>query len=156
MTVLAYILSALPISTLVVMFLVVTLGVALGLLIFPLPMYWVPEKQRVMVAGVRGSVVGFLCGVLGEGAGFGCGYLFFHLLVGPDSYTVLPICIAAIPLLIPPVLGLLKARRVEATLRGVSEHTIPTILAESTWGAAIGQGVGFAGGLAVSVAVSMS
>lgn len=156
MTALAYVLTILPISTIVVMFLVVTLGVALGLLVFPLPMFWVPEKQRVMVAGVRGSVVGFLCGVLGEGAGFGCGYLFFRWLVGPDSFTLFPICIAAIPLMIPPILGLLKARRVEATLRGVSEHTIPTVLAESTWGAAIGQTVGLVGGAAVSVAVSMS
>jgi hypothetical protein len=156
MTVLAYILALLPISTLVVMFLVVTLGVALGLLIFPLPLTWVPEKQRVTVVGLRGTVVGFLCGVLGEGAGFGCGYLIFRWLVGPDSFTVLPICVAAIPLLIPPILNLLKARRVEAAFAGVSKHTIPTLLVESTWGAAIGQAVGFVGGLAVSVAVSMS
>ncbi len=39
MTVLAYVLTLLPISTLVVMFLVVTLGVALGLLILPLPLF---------------------------------------------------------------------------------------------------------------------
>jgi hypothetical protein len=156
MTVLAYILTILPISTIVVMFLVVTVGVALGLLIFPLPMFWVPEKQRVMVAGLRGIVVGFLCGVLDEGAGFGCGYLIFRWLVGPDSFTVLPICVAAIPLLIPPILNLLKARRVQAALTGVSEHTIPTVLVESTWGAAFGQAVGLVGGVGVSAAVSMS
>ena len=156
MTALAYVLIVLPISTLVVMFLVVTLGVALGLLIFPLPMYWVPEKQRLMVSGIRGTVVGFLCGVLGEGAGFGVGYLVFHCLVGPDSFTLIPICVAAIPLLVPPVLGLAKARRVEAVLIGVSGHTIPTVLVESTWGAAIGQTVGFVGGLMASVAISMS
>ena len=156
MTALAYVLTILPISTMVVMFLVVTLGVALGLLIFPLPMLWIPEKQRVLVAGVRGTTVGFLCGMLGEGAGFGCGYLFFYWLVGPDSFTLLPICVAAVPLLIPPILTLLKARRVEAALTGVSEHAIPTVLVESTWGAAIGQTVGLVGGVAVSVAVSMS
>jgi hypothetical protein len=156
MTVLAYILTILPISTVVVMFLVVTVGVALGLLIFPLPMFWVPEKQRVMVAGLRGIVVGFLCGVLGEGAGFGCGYLIFRLLVGPDSFTLAPICVAAVPLLIPPILTLAKARRVEAALTGVSEHSIPTVLVESTWGAAIGQAVGFVGGVVVCVAASMS
>jgi len=156
MTALAYVLTFSPISTLVVMFLVVTLGVALGLLIFPLPMFWVPEKQRVMVTGVRGSVVGFLCGLLGEGAGFGCGYLIFRCLVGPDSFTVLPICVAAIPLLIPPMLNLAKARRVEAAFTGVSEHAIPTLLVESTWGAAIGEAVGLVGGLVTSIAVSMS
>jgi hypothetical protein len=156
MTVLAYVLTFSPISTLVVMFLVVTFGVALGSLIFPLPMLWVPENQRVTVAGFRGIVVGFLCGVLGEGAGFACGYLIFRWLVGPDSFTVLPICIAAIPLLLPPILTMAKARRVEAALIGVSEHTIPTVLVESTWGAAIGQVVGLVGGVVVSVAVSMS
>jgi hypothetical protein len=156
MTVLAYVLTFSPISTLVVMFLVVTLGVALGLLVFPLPMYWVPEKQRVAVTGIRGTVVGFLCGLLGEAAGFGIGYLIFRWLVGPDSFTVLPICVAAIPLLLPPILTLAKARRVEAALTGVSEHTIPTVLVESTWGAAIGQTVGLVGGLVVSVAISMS
>ncbi|MBN2098299.1 MAG: hypothetical protein JW753_01740 [Dehalococcoidia bacterium] len=156
MTALAYVLTFSPISALVVMCLVVTLGVALGLLIFPLPMLWVPEKQRIMVTGVRGIVVGFLCGVLGEGAGFGVGYLIFHWLVGPGSFTLLPICIAAIPLLLPPILTLAKARRVEAVLAGVSEHTIPTVLLESTWGAAVGQVVGLVGGLLVCVAVSMS
>ena len=156
MTILAYALVFLPISTLVVMFLVVTLGVALGLLIFPLPLFWVPEKQRVTVTGFRGIVVGFLCGVLGEGAGFGCGYLIFRWLVGPDSFTVLPICVAAIPLLLPPILNLAKARRVEAAFTGVSEHTIPTVLVESTWGAAIGEAVGLVGGLVISVAISMS
>ena len=156
MTALAYVLTILPISTLVVMFLVVTLGVALGLLIFPLPMFWVPEEQRVTVTGFRGIVVGFLRGVLGEGAGFGCGYLIFRWLVGPDSFTVLPICVAAIPLLLPPILDLAKARRVEAAFKGVSEHTIPTILVESTWGAAIGEVVGLVGGLAISLAISMS
>lgn len=156
MTVLAYVLTFSPISILVVMCLVVTLGVALGLFVFPLPMYWVPEKQRVMAAGFRGSVVGFVCGVLGEGAGFGCGYLFFRLLVGPDSFTLLPICIAAIPLLIPPILSLAKARRVEAALAGVSEHAIPAVLVESTRGAAIGQTVGLVGGLVVCLAVSVS
>jgi len=156
MTVLAYALVFLPISTLVVTFLVVTFGVALGLLIFPLPLYWVPEKQRVMVTGFRGIVVGFLCGVLGEGAGFGFGYLIFHWLVGPGSFTVLPICVAAIPLLIPPMLNLAKARRVEAAFTGVSEHAIPTLLVGSTWGAAIGEAVGLVGGLVTSIAVSMS
>ena len=155
MTILAYALVFLPISTLVVMFLVVTLGVALGLLIFPLPLFWVPDKQRVMVTGFRGIVVGFLCGVLGEGAGFGFGYLIFHWLVGPDSFTVLPICVAAIPLLIPPILNLLKARRVEAAFAGVSEHAIPTVLVESTWGAAIGEVVGLIGGIVIFVAISM-
>lgn len=156
MTVLAYVLVFSPISTLVVMFLVVTLGVALGLLIFPLPMYWIQEKQRVMVTGFRGIIVGFLCGALGEGAGFGVGYLIFHWLVGPDSFTVLPICVAAIPLLLPPILTLAKARRVEALLAGVSEHAIPTVLVESTWGAAIGETFGLVGGLVISVAISMS
>jgi hypothetical protein len=156
MTVLAYALTFLPISTLVVVFLVATLGVVLGLLIFPLPLFWVPEKQRVMVTGFRVILVGFLCDVLGEGAGFGCGYPIFHWLVDPDSSTVLPICVAAIPLLPPPILNLGKARRVEAAFTGVSEHVIPTILAESTWGAAIGEAVGLVGGLVISVAISMS
>ena len=156
MTVLAYALIFLPISTVVVMFLVVTLGVALGLLIFPLPLFWVPEKQRVMVTGFRGMVVGFLCGVLGEWAGFGFGYIVFRWLVGPDSFTALPICIAAIPLLLPPILNLAKARRVEAAFAGVSEHAIPTVLVESTWGAAVGEAVGLVGGLVTSLAVSTS
>jgi hypothetical protein len=156
MTALAYALVFLPISTLVVMLLVVTLGVALGLLIFPLPLFWVPEKQRVMVTGFRGMFVGFLCGVLGEGAGFGCGYLVFRWLVGPDSFTVIPICIASIPLLLPPILNLAKARRVEAAFTGVSEHAIPAVLVESTWGAAIGEAIGLVGGLVISLAISMS
>src|SRR5512136_100523 len=156
MTILAYTLVLLPISTLVVMFLVVTLGVALGLIIFPLPLFWVPEKQRGLVTGFRGVVVGFVCGVLGEGAGFGCGYLIFRWLVGPDSFTVLPICVAAVPLLLPPILNLAKARRVEAAFTGVSEHAIPTVLVESTWGAAIGEAVGLVGGLVITLAMSMS
>ena len=155
MTILAYALVFLPISTLVVTFLVVTFGVALGLLIFPLPLFWVPEKQRGMVTGFRGMIVGFLCGVLGEEAGFGCGYLIFRWLVGPDSFTVLPICVAAIPLLLPPIINLAKARRVEAAFAGVSEHAIPTVLVESTWGAAIGEAVGLVGGIVIFVAISM-
>jgi hypothetical protein len=109
-----------------------------------------------MVIGFRGMVIGFLCGVLGEAAGFGYGYLIFRWLVGPDSFTVLPICVAAIPLLLPPILNLVKARRVEAAFTGVSEHAIPTVLVESTWGAAIGEAVGLAGGLVISLTISMS
>lgn len=156
MTVLAYALIFLPISTLVLTFVVVTLGVALGISVFRLPLFWITEKQRGMVIGFRGMVVGFLCGVLGEATGFGYGYLIFRWLVGPDSFTVLPICVAAIPLLLPPIHNLRKARRVEAAFAGLPEYTPATVLVESTWGAAIGEAVGFVGGIVILVAVSMS
>lgn len=156
MTVLAYALVLLPISTLVVTFLVVTLGVALGIFVFRLPLFWIADKHRGMAIGFRGLVTGFLCGVLAEAAGFAYGYLVFHWLVGPDSFTVLPICVAAIPLLLAPIHNLRKARRVEAAFTGVSEHAVAIILVESTWGAAIGEAVGFVGGIATFVAISMS
>jgi len=137
MTVLAYALVIIPISTLVV-----TLGVFVGMFVFGLPLFFIPEKQR-------GAVVGFLCGVLGEAAGFGYGYLIFRWLVGPDSFTVVPICVAAIPLLLPPINDLRKARQVAAAATGFSDYSTVTSQVASFWGAGIGEGVGFFVGIVV-------
>lgn len=66
MTALAYVLTILPISALVVMFLVVTAHLSATHVLGP-------GEQATRGYGFPGIVVGFLCGVLGEGAGFGCG-----------------------------------------------------------------------------------
>ena len=130
--------SALPYALVIIPFstFVVTFCVGVGMFVVLPPLFWIPEKQR-------GITVGYLCGLLGEVAGWAYGYLIFYWLVGPDSFTIVPMCCAAIPLLFPPFNDWQHARKAasgEATLsdyKGVRD-TMGTAL-----GAAIGEVIGF-------------
>ena len=130
MTVLAYALVIIPISTLVV-----TLGVAVGVMAMALPLFWIPGKYGAWIRG-------FLCGLVGELAGFGYAYLIFRLLVGPDSFTIVPVCVAAIPLLVPPINDLRHAKKVTAAVARASDFKEVQIMVGSKWGAAVGEAIG--------------
>lgn len=138
MTILAYILIIIPISALVV-----TLAAAVGALVIGLPLFWIPDK-------CGGWIRGFLCGMVAEMAGFGYGYLIFRLLVGPDSFTIVPVCVAAIPLVLPPINDLQHAKKV-ATLGKeveISDLKGASAIVGAKRGAAIGEVVGWVGGIA--------
>jgi hypothetical protein len=135
MTILAYILIILPISPLVV-----TLGVGVGVFALALPLFWLPGKNGAWVRG-------FLAGLVGELAGFGYGYLIFRLLVGAGSFTIVPACVAAIMLLLPPINDLRHARKVDAGTGAISDYKEVQVTLGAKWGAGIGEAVGIPVGI---------
>ena len=135
MTVLAYALIIIPISTFVV-----TLGAGVGVLVFGLPLFWIPDRYG-------GWIRGFLAGLVAELAGFAYGYLIFRLLVGADSFTIVTACVAAIPLLFPPISDLQHARKVAGAGAGVSDFKGVGPMVGAKWGAAIGEAIGIPVGI---------
>ncbi len=143
-TAIAYALVIIPISTFVV-----TLSVLLGILLFGRLLAFIPDNKR-------GIPVAFLCGILGELAGFGYAFLVFRLLVGPDSFSLLPVCLAAIPLVVPPINDLGKARKVARKLASESVDTDSDIVSQeiapmiaSLKAGGIGEICGFIAGVVV-------
>ena len=141
MTVLAYILIIIPISPLVV-----TLSIGVGVFALALPLFWLSGKNGAWVRG-------FLVGLVGELTGFGYGYLVFRLLVGAGSFTIVPACVAAIMLLLPPINDLRHARKVEAGTGAVSDDKEVQVILGAKWGAAIGEAVGIPVGIVLFAVV---
>ncbi len=134
---LAYALITVPISTLVV-----RRGVPLGMAIIAIYLFWIPDPQGSWIRG-------FLVGLAGELVGFGYGYLMFLALVGPDSFTIVPVCVAAIPLLFPPINDLRHARKVAAAGAGTSDFKETKATVWAKWGVAVGEAVGIPVGIVV-------
>lgn len=134
MTILAYVLIIIPISPLVV-----TLAAAIGAWVIGLPLFWIPAKYG-------GGIRGFLVGLVAMLAGFGYGYGIFYWLVGPDSFTIVPVCVAAIPLLLPPINDLRHARKASAAGWMPDLKEVNAIIG-TKWGAAIGEATGIPVGI---------
>jgi hypothetical protein len=137
MTALAYALVIIPISTFVV-----TLCTAIAVPATGLPLFWIPNPQGSWIRG-------FLAGLAAEMGGFGYGYLIFHFLVGADSFTLLPACVAAIPLVFPPINDLRHAKKVAATGESIRDYKEVQNTVGVLWGSAIGEAIGIPVGIVV-------
>lgn len=88
--------------------------------------------------------VGRRVGVAGVAAAVAFAYFTFSILVGPESYGVLPFLASTIPLVIPILNDRAKAQQLSALERDMSPEvravTAPTTLA--AWYAVIGYYVG--------------
>ena len=103
---------------------------------------------------LRTKVAGFIGGLVGVAASIGFGYTVFSSLVGPGSFTVGSFLASTVPLLIPVMNDLAKARQVEAarqellsTLRETRDEETVGAFAERTrtahYSALVGYVTGF-------------
>ncbi len=142
-TVIAYVLIIIPISLFVVTAIVLLTSLVLGICWSGLS-YFVPDDKK----GGLTPFIGLVTGFLGECAGFGYAFLVFRLLEGPNSFTVLPLCIAAVQLLRPPIQDLNKARKMAGKhADSESDFAKEMILSLKTLG--IGEVFGFVAGILI-------
>ena len=131
MTILAYVLIIVPISPFLGLLAVVPISLLLS---------WIPNPHGSRIRGFVGGLGAAL-------VGFGFGYLIFHFLVGSDSFTLVPACVAAIPLLYLPIYGLQDARKVSAAAKPISDYREVKNTRGSYWGAVVGEVVGIPVGI---------
>lgn len=99
LTVLAYIIVLLPISTIIVTIGMLGLGFPLALLLA-----WAPARARTITCEFCG-------GIAGEVLGVGFAWLVFRWLVGPGSFGLIQFFVSAIVLLLPILNDSKKARQ---------------------------------------------